>query len=99
MTATNEKVKHALGPMDVCEPGDYGDYGGDCVVVCGDDRRIAVFLGSGMEATANANLFAAAPELLEALKMLRREWGAFGKISGESCIQADNVIAKAEGVA
>lgn len=60
--------KYTRGPLEICDPGDYSDYDGDCIVVCGDDRRIAVFLGSGDEARANARLFAAASRLLNALR-------------------------------
>ena len=31
------------GPWEACEPGDYGDFNGDSRVMCGDDKRIAVF--------------------------------------------------------
>ena len=31
------------GPWEACEPGDYGDFDGDSRVMCGDDKRIAVF--------------------------------------------------------
>lgn len=66
---TAEKVKYTPGPLEVCEPGDYSDYAGDCVVVCGDGRRIAIFFGSGAEAKANARLFATSRILLEVLKL------------------------------
>jgi hypothetical protein len=46
---------------------------------------------------ADARLISSAPELLEALTQMRREWGAFGKVSGETLIQADAAISKAEG--
>ena len=56
--------KHTPGPLHAYDPGDYGDYGGDCVVVCDPDRRIAVFHGSGKEAKANAALFCAAAAIV-----------------------------------
>ncbi len=65
--------KHTPGPLSVCDPGDYGDYNGRSIVLIGDDRRIAVVLGVDEEAQSNAKLFAAAPDLLEALR--RQEKG------------------------
>lgn len=65
---SGEGARFTPGPLQVCERGDYGDYDGECVVVCGDDRKIAVFLGD--EAVGNAQLFAAAPDLLDALQRI-----------------------------
>lgn len=45
--------------------------------------------------SANAVLISAAPDLLEALTQMRREWGAFGKLSQGTLNQADAAIAKA----
>ena len=61
---------HTPGPWEACEPGDYGDYHGQCVVILGDDKRVAVVLGEDEEAVANARLIAAAPHLLGALQEL-----------------------------
>lgn len=53
----------------------------------------------GAEQEANAQLIAAAPELLAALKSLvaerKREWGGFGHHPGDE--SANAAIAKAEG--
>lgn len=61
-------AKHTPGPWEACEPGDYSDYGGDSIVVLGNDMRITVVQGSRQEDLANARLIAAAPELLAAAK-------------------------------
>ena len=45
---------------------------------------------------ANARLIAAAPELLEAASRMRRDWAAFGTLSGETIEQVDRAIAKAQ---
>lgn len=63
------QAKFTQGPIEVCAPGDYGDYEGRCIVLIGDDRRIAVVLGTDDEAKANASLYASAPELLSAAKL------------------------------
>lgn len=67
------EAKHTPGPFTPCDPGDYSDYGGNSIVIIGDDRRIAVVLGKDKESKANAALFSAAPDLLAALKSLRNE--------------------------
>lgn len=66
--------KHTPGPWIACEYGGYGDYDGKCRVVLGEggDIRTAVVLGFDTpENEANARLIAAAPELLEALRIAR----------------------------
>ncbi|WP_408953023.1 hypothetical protein [Lysobacter sp. Hz 25] len=60
-------------PWHACEHGDYSDYGGNCVVILGDDMtlRIAVVLGDNTDETlANARLMAAAPKLFAALDQI-----------------------------
>ncbi len=66
-------MSHTKVPFTKCAPGDYGDYGGRCIVIEADERRIAVVLGTDREATANADLFRAAPELLSSLKEAAKE--------------------------
>ncbi len=68
-------------PYTASEPGDYGDYDGRCFVICGDDLRIAVVLGDHQEARANAALFTAAPELLDALKESERLYSSYGLLA------------------
>lgn len=63
-------AKHTPGPWEACKVGDYGDYDGRCLVVLGDDMRVAVALGEDKTAKANARLIAAAPDLLDALQDL-----------------------------
>lgn len=46
------------GPWTACEPGDYADYDGNCVMLLGDDLRIAVTLGAHPKSVANASLIA-----------------------------------------
>jgi hypothetical protein len=71
---------HTPGPWKAADPGDYGDYNGECIVVLGDHKRVAVVLGYGPESQADARLIAAAPDLLEAarkaLKSAEREKAA-----------------------
>ncbi|BEP44009.1 hypothetical protein [Variovorax sp. V15] len=59
---------HSPGPWISCDLGDYGDYDGNCRVILGDDRRVAVVLGTQEEDAANAALIAAAPDLLAAAR-------------------------------
>ena len=66
--------KHTPGPWVKCDRGDYGDFDGNSVVILGDNScvRVAVVHHNGSdEHDANANLFFAAPEMLEALKKIR----------------------------
>ncbi len=68
---TPPKGGYTKGPWKACEHGGYGDYDGNCIVILGDDLRVAIVLGSDNEETnANARLIAAAPDLLEALEAL-----------------------------
>ena len=50
------------------------------------------------EAEGYARLIAAAPDLLEACQIMRREWGAFGKVSQQTLNQVDSAIERAEPV-
>jgi len=93
-TAHAEIAKHTPGPWEAAEHGDYGDYDGQCIVVLGDDLRIAVVLGEGTpETRANARLMAAAPELLEALQYMTAL--ALGPAGGVSQQQKSDVLTKA----
>ena len=51
------------GHFDASDPGDYGDYDGNCVVLLGDDRRRVVVLGGDAEAVADARRFARVPDM------------------------------------
>lgn len=88
--------RHTPGPWKLCNRGDYTDYEGESAVITGngDSVRIAVVHHAGTaEDQANANLIAAAPDLLAALnKMLQ--------ITNRDHVfwyGARNAIAKAEG--
>lgn len=59
---------HTQGPREASEPGDYGDYNGNCIVILGDDRRLIIVLGSDDESKANARLATHAPEMLALLQ-------------------------------
>lgn len=61
---------HTPGAWAACEPGDYSDYDGNCIVVLGYDSsiRVAVVLGTSEESIANARLIAAASSMLNALE-------------------------------
>jgi len=60
---------------------------------CADSNRCI----TQAERKANADLISATPELLEACRIMRREWGAFGKVSQETLNQVESAISKAEG--
>ena len=66
--------KHTQGPWVKCDRGDYGDFGGNSVVILGDNScvRVAVVHHNGSDqCEANANLFFAAPDMLAALRKIR----------------------------
>lgn len=86
---------HTPGPWEACEPGDYGDYHGQCVVILGDDKRVAVVLGEDAEAVANARVMAAAPELLWSLRWIMQ--GIAGCERDDKYQAARAAIAKATG--
>ncbi|RQZ31561.1 hypothetical protein DIE14_01195 [Burkholderia sp. Bp9017] len=65
-----DMIKHATGPWEACEPGDYLDYDGNCIVVLGEDIRICVVLGTSDESKATAQLIAAAPDIVTALRLV-----------------------------
>jgi hypothetical protein len=87
-------------PWYAAEPGDYGDYDGECIVVIGDDQRVAVVIGTGDESKANARLIETAPEMLEALEYcvsaLSRIHDLGGFVTSAQRL-ANTVIAKATG--
>ena len=97
-------MKHTKGPWKACEHGGYGDYDGNCIVILGDDLRVAIVLGSDNEETnANARLIAAAPDLLEALENLHANIAEYARINNlggfdnQDMQQARAAIAKAKG--
>lgn len=52
-----------------CDHGDYGDNGGQCIAIIGDDKRIALVLGPDTpETRKNADMISAAPDMLEACR-------------------------------
>jgi hypothetical protein len=55
--------------------------------------------GYGEQQQANANLIAAAPDLLEALEAARNALGALGQTMGGTFAQIERAIAKAKGEA
>ncbi|RRA01885.1 hypothetical protein [Burkholderia cepacia] len=61
---------HTSGPWQACEPGDYLDYDGNCIVVLGEDIRVCVVLGASDESRATAQLIAASPDLVTALRLV-----------------------------
>ena len=97
-------AKYTAGPWTACEHGDYSDYDGSCVVVLGNDLRVCVVLGDNTDETiANARLIAAAPALLEALKisqtLLKKTTPYPGQedLLSEAVAMNAGVITKAEG--
>ena len=63
------ETKHTPGPYEAADRGDYRDFHGNCRVILGDDKRIAIVFHNGTEEEeATTNLFVAAPEMYEALK-------------------------------
>ena len=93
---------HTPGNWQASDPGDYGDYDGDCIVVLDDidakcTRRVCVVLGSDDEAKANACLIAAAPELLAACKAALVGVCEAHGFQAHILTQIQAAIAKAEG--
>lgn len=68
------ETKFTPGTAIVCNPGDYGDYDGNCFVLLNEagDLRVAVVLGAHDEARANAHLFASSSALYAELLHLVR---------------------------
>ncbi|WP_244130846.1 hypothetical protein [Burkholderia pyrrocinia] len=64
------QTNHTPGSWDACEPGDYLDYDGNCIVILGSDIRICVVLGVSDESKATAQLIAASPDLATALRLV-----------------------------
>lgn len=90
--------KHTPRPWHAAERGDYSDLGGNSRVILGNDRRIAIVQHNGSaEDDANAYLFAAAPDLLEACKEFCRKVESGEAKSSRSYAQMKAAIAKAEG--
>jgi len=94
-------ARHTPGPWEACKVGDYGDYDGQCLVVLGDDMRVAVTLGSDKTAKANARLIAAAPDLLEALQVMVKQFTKVPStyLDSKARGMAHAAIAKATGEA
>lgn len=94
--------KHTEGRWIAADYGDYKDYDGKCRVVLGEngDIRTAVVLGFDTEENqANANLIAAAPELLAALNAMMTHMGMDeDEWNKPTFDQARKAIAKAEGM-
>ena len=97
-------MTHTPGPWTARDKGDYGDFDGNSRVIRGDDMRIAVVQHNGRDYDdANANLIAAAPEILEMLKQTQTTICKYecGKLDpGEhwkECGEMQALIAKAEG--
>lgn len=103
------KINHTPGPWHVSPDAAEESYFQDVNILRHSGLAIAVAVHNGdidpSEVKANAYLIAAAPNLLEALKMAAHE---LGKASGESTIlevlkvgplarKIDRAIAKAEG--
>ncbi|MBJ9593203.1 hypothetical protein [Burkholderia seminalis] len=61
---------HTSGPWEACEPGDYLDYDGNSIVVLGEDIRICIVLGTSDKSKATAQLIAASPDLVTALRLV-----------------------------
>lgn len=97
--STNQShAQHSPLPWHVAEASS----GGFFVDVRGDDSRllaIAAKTGIRGEAEANAAFIVRAvnahDDLVAALTQARREYGAFGRLSGEALVQMDAAIAKA----
>lgn len=68
------EAKFTKGPFEACEVGDYGDFNGNSRVILADDKRIAVVhcRPGNAEDNANADLFAAGPELYAACEDARK---------------------------
>lgn len=64
------QINHTPGPWQACEPGDYLDYDGNCIVVLGEIIRVCVVLGVSDESKATARLVSASPDLATALRLV-----------------------------
>ena len=95
----NEQVtKHTPGPWEMMPPLGEGNYSVmSSKVNAGGNWYVAeIPNGSHAEAQANARLIAAAPELLDALRLVLAHDGA---LTGADWTAIRAAIAKAEGVA
>lgn len=81
----------ARGSIENAGPIGYGT-----LVADSDGVAIAVFYSADLNPNRDADiaLFEAAPELLETLIQARREYGAFGSLSGQTLIEIDKAIRK-----
>lgn len=83
-----ERLEKATpAPWEACVPGDYGDFDGDSRVMCGDDKRIAVFHwneryaeGNDADIELSVALRNAAPALLDEIERLRAELARVRKL-------------------
>ena len=104
LTGDEEMSGFTNGPWELCEKGDYDDFGGQSMVVIGDDKRIAAVHASGKTGEANARLIAAAPDLYDALEHIFEYWNrdhneeAMGDALWHIIETAEAALAKARGV-
>jgi len=88
---------HTPGPFEIITPEDADTKGDRFYIIRGDGKTIAALypIGNAAESRANAQLFNAAPELLEWMKGLLD-----GKLQGiptTRVLHLQQLIAKAEG--
>jgi hypothetical protein len=96
------KLQHTPGPWKECERGDYSDFDKQSQIIIGDEMRICAVHSYDIEGEANARLIAAAPEMLEALIMVKK-YGHSGYVEGsktdiEFWFKIDKTIEKATGM-
>lgn len=79
-------------------PWRWFDYPDGRKLLCAKNGAVVHCPDAPMSVTyADSVLIAAAPDLLDALRQARREYGVSTTISGETLVQMDAAISRAEG--
>lgn len=92
VTRDSSRVSHTPGPWSLRDDFDVVDAYGAVVAETVSEGNV-----SEHEQAANAQLIAAAPEILAALRDMISEWSVLGRINTETWDRARDASAKAEG--
>jgi hypothetical protein len=93
--SSHQRAQFTAGPWSAEGPDDFGDFN---ILHRGDSLAVAAVVSNMRHphiVSANAMIVASAPELFDMLLQARREYGAFGRLSGETLVQMDRILAKA----